>query len=212
MSLQKRGRTWHLRRRVPARYHSVDAREAIYLSLHTDSELVARQKMPIVWQEQVNSWETRLAGDTEDAEQRYAAAQDLACLRGMRYMPAGRVAALPREELLQRVEMVQKPDGKPDAGLAVAVLGAAAEPPIRLSRALELYWGLARDRTLGKSPDQVRRWENPRKKADRNAIAVMGDREIAEITRDNMLDFRDSSHRRGPPFWMRVYAGSSRKC
>jgi len=191
MSLQKRGRTWHIRRRVPTRYRSIDAREAVYLSLHTDSEMVARQKMPIIWQEQVNSWEARLAGDTEDAEQRHAAAQDLARLRGMRYLPAGRVAALPREELLQRVEMVQKPDGKPDSGLAVAVLGGAAEPPIRLSRALELYWGLARDRTLGKSPDQVRRWENPRKKAVRNAIAVMGDREIAEITRDNMLDFRD---------------------
>lgn len=64
MSIMKRGRVWHLRRRVPRRYRAVDRREAVYLSLHTDSEMIARQKMPVVWQEQVNAWEALLAGDT----------------------------------------------------------------------------------------------------------------------------------------------------
>lgn len=191
MSIMKRGRVWHLRRRVPRRCRAVDRREAVYLSLHTDSEMIARQKMPIVWQEQVNAWEALLAGDTEDAEHRHAAAQDLARLRGLRYLPAPRVAALPREDLLQRVAMVQRRDGSADHQLAVAVLGGAAEPPITISRALELYWGLARDRNLEKSPDQIRRWQNPRKKAIANLIAVIGDKPLAGISADDMLDFRD---------------------
>lgn len=194
MAIMKRGRTWHLRRRVPRRYQSVDGREAVYLSLHTDSEMVARQKEPIVWQEQVNSWEALLAGETEDAEKRFAAAQNLARLRGLWYLPAVRVAELPREELLKRIELSKGRDGRADHREAAAILGGVAEPPISISRALELFWPLARDRIQGKSADQLRRWKNPRKKAIRNLINVIGDKPIADISRHDMLDFRD--------FWM----------
>ena len=75
----------------------------------------------------------------------------------MRYLTAPQVAALPRKELLQRVEMVQRRDGSADHQRAVAVLGGAPEPPITLSGALDLYWGLTRDRNLEKRPDQIRR-------------------------------------------------------
>lgn len=191
MNLMRRGRVWHLRRRVPAQFRSVDRREAVYLSLHTDSETVARHKAPIIWQEQINSWEARMLGDSEDAEQRWEAAQTLARLRGLRYLPAARVATLPREELLHRVEMIQQRDGSADPQVAVAILGGASEPPITISRALKLYWGLSRDRNLEKSPDQARRWGNPRKKAITNLIRVIGDKPVAEISADDMLDFRD---------------------
>jgi integrase len=62
---------------------------------------------------------------------------------------------------------------------------------ITVSRALELYWALAKDKTLGKSDDQLRRWKNPRKKAIRNFLDVVGDKPLAEITGDDMLNFRD---------------------
>ncbi len=51
--------------------------------------------------------------------------------------------------------------------------------------------GLAADKTLGKSDDQLRRWKNPRKKAVRNFIEVVGgDKALPDITGDDMLDFR----------------------
>ena len=59
-----------------------------------------------------------------------------------------------------------------------------------MSTALELYWTLAREQTLGKSSDQIRRWANPRKKAVGNFIRVVGDKPLEAITRDDMLDFR----------------------
>lgn len=191
MGITRRGRVWHLRKRVPRRYAGVDSREAVYLSLHTDSETVARQKAVLVWQAQLDAWEARLAGDTSDAERRFHAAQELARIRGVRYLTVERVAELPREELLERVERVRQSNGQADPQEAVALLGGVAEPPITLSRALALYWGLARDRTIGKSPDQLRRWENPRKKAIGNLIAVIGDKPLAEITGEDMLAFRD---------------------
>ncbi|GGE15182.1 integrase [Primorskyibacter flagellatus] len=134
--------------------------------------------------------EAKQAGDTADAERRYEAARRLAKSRGFRFLAADRVAELPREELLARVEAVPAPAGEPDAIEAAAVLGGAQEPPIIVTRALELYWTLAADKKRGKSPDQLRRWENPRKKAVKNFVEVVGDKALPEITPDDMLDFR----------------------
>jgi integrase len=138
----------------------------------------------------VEAWEARLAGDTEDAETRFAAAQELARIRGHRYLDLGRVAKLPLRELVERVEAVSVGGGRPDPAETAALLGTAQEPQITVTKALGLYWTLAREKTLGKSDDQLRRWKNPRIKAVRNFVSVVEDKPIGEITRDDMLDFR----------------------
>lgn len=189
--LMKRNNTYHLRRRVPVRYRAVEPRDSIYVSLHTDSKSVAEQKASLVWQHQLEAWEAKMAGDVEDAERRFAAAQSLAKIRGFRYMPAPKIAELPRDELLARVEAVAQRYGAADPREAAAVLGGAPEPAITVSRALEMYWGFSRDLILGKSHDQMRRWRNPRVKAIRNFISVIGDKAISDISRDDMLDFRE---------------------
>lgn len=191
MTIVRRGATYYLRRRVPLRYRRVETREMIQFSLHTDSESVAKSKAPVAWGHLIEGWEARLAGDTGDAEKRFAAARDLAAARGFRYLPAPQVASLPREDLLERIEAVPVRNGKPDATEAAALLGGAQEPQITISRALALYWSLAADRTIGKSEDQLRRWRNPRVKAIKNLIDVIGDKPLAEVTGDDMLDFRN---------------------
>lgn len=191
MKLQQRNNTYHLRKRVPTRFQRVERRKSFYVSLKTDSQTLAQQKASAIWNEQLEYWEARLAGDSEEAEKRHAAAQALAQMRGFRYLHAAQVAEQPREELLERVEAIPVKEGVPDTPVAAAVLGAVSEPPIPVSRALELYWDLAKDRTLNKSKDQLRRWKNPRKKAIRNFLDVVGDKPLAEITGDDMLTFRD---------------------
>lgn len=190
MSIVRRASTFHLRKRVPLRYRRVEPRVTVWISLHTDSESVAKQKAPVAWQHMIEAWEAKLAGDTGDAEKRFEAARELAAARGYRYLPAPQVAALPREELLARIEAVPVRKDAPDRREAAAILGGASEPKITVSRALELYWTLAADRTRGKSEDQMRRWKNPRKKAVANFLAVVGDKALAEISGDDMLDFR----------------------
>jgi hypothetical protein len=155
--IHRRNNTFHLRRRVPKRYQDVESRKIVEVSLHTDSERVAAHKAEGAWAQLTEAWEARLAGDSEDAERRFAAAQELAAVRGHRYMSAPKVAQLPVEELLSRVEAVMGRDGKPDKTEAAALLGGAKEPAITVTRALDLYWSLAADKTRGKSEDQLRR-------------------------------------------------------
>ena len=186
--------TLYLYRRVPKRYASVESRTFVWLSLHTDSPSVAKSKEAAIWDLMVAAWEAKLASDTADAEQRFAAALDLAEVRGFRYLRADQVAKLPVEDLRDRFKAVagfrDEPD-KPDMLDAAALLGGAKEPPLTVSRCLDLYWTLAKDKTLGKSEDQLRRWKNPRIKAVKNFIAVVGDKAIQDITGDDMLDFRN---------------------
>lgn len=186
-------KTYYLYRRVPARYASVDQRTYVNISLKTDSHDQASKKATIIWHELEEAWEAKLAGDTDDAELRFAAARELADKRGFRYMPATQVAALPYDELVKRLETVRKDtakNGTADQKTAAAVLGGADEPAITVSRALEIYWTLTDDKTLKKSEDQLRRWKNPRIKAVKNFVEVVGDKPIAKITADDMLDFR----------------------
>jgi len=112
----------------------------------------------------------------------------------LRHPPDHAVALDQDGELRDRFAAVSgfkdTPDS-PDTLDAAALLGGAKEPPLTVSKALEHYWTLAKDKTLGKSEDQLRRWKNPRKKAVGNFIAVVGDKAIKDITGDDMLDFRN---------------------
>lgn len=189
LALMRRGKTLWLRNRVPARYSRIESRKEVWLSLHTDSESIATMKAGQVWDAQIEAWEARLAGDTEQASERFDAVQKLAQIRGYRYLCAQNVSMLPREELLARIETVEAQRAEPLE--AVALLGGVAPPAITVEGALELYWGFSRDKIQGKSEDQIRRWKNPIKKAIRNFMDVVGDRPIAEITGDDMLDFRE---------------------
>lgn len=194
MSIQKRNKTYHIRKRVPTRYKSVEPRETVWISLHTDSEAIAKIKEPTVWANMIEAWEARLSGDTSDAEAQYEAARELAAARGYRFLSAERLERLPTADFNQRVDEVMKHsrDGKPDMAMAKALLGGAATPSITVSRALELYWEVkGKTEIAGKSPDQLRRWKNPRIKAFKNFIEVNGDIPISEIGADEMLAFRE---------------------
>ena len=187
--IKKRGDVYYLYKRVPRRYKAVDRRSTLWMSLSTDSESEAKRKAPEVWDMMIGSWERRLAGEVKSAEIRYEAARNEAARRGFRYMPIEEVAALPLEERIERT-LAAAPYNVIDSFRANAVLGGVAQPAITISRALELFWDLSKDRVIGKSEDQLRRWKNPRKKAITNLIAEIGDKPIAEITADDMIEFR----------------------
>ena len=181
----------HFRKRVPRRFAGIEDREYVWISLHTDLEEVARRKAGAVWEEMLEAWEAKLHGDTEDYDERLAAAKHLAGIRGFRYLPSKQVAKLPADQFYDRVRKVMRRDGTFDMKEAEAALGAVPKPKLTLSQCLKEFWRLAADRTVGKSEDQIRRWRNPRIKAMKNLIDVIGDQEIGAITADDMLDFRE---------------------
>jgi len=190
MALRSRNGRVYLYKRVPKRYASVEVRRFIWLSLHTDSVSLAESKASATWAQMVEGWEAKLAGDTGDAEARFEAARELAAVRGFRYLSAPTVAKLPLEEILTRIETIGENRRGSDQKDAAAMLGGAPEPLITVTRALELFWLLASDRTIGKSKDQIRRWKNPRIKAVANFVNLVGDKALQSITGDDMLDFR----------------------
>lgn len=191
LNLIRRGSILYLRKRVPRRYRPVEPREFILLSLHTDSELEAQTKAATIWNETLLAWEARLDGKSDDAAVRFAAAKNLAARRGFAYLPAAEVARLPLPEIMARAEAAMRPDGHMDPADAVALLGGAKPPKLTVSQALDDYWKRAKANTLGKSEDQLRRWKNPRKKAFRNFVDVVGDLPIEDLTTKDLLKFKD---------------------
>ena len=99
MPLLKRGSIFRLRRRVPRWYGAVEPRLTVWVSLHTDSQEIAENKAKRTWAQMIEGWEARLSGDSADAEARFAAAQELAAVRGFRYLDVDRVKRLPVNEL-----------------------------------------------------------------------------------------------------------------
>lgn len=190
MAILKRGSTYHFKMRVPARYAKIERRSFVFMSLRTDSESIAREKEPLVRAELIEAWEAEVRGAQSIARERFEAAKDLAARRGFNWRPAKEVAELPLNELLDRVEASEGTRGEPDAFRAEAMLGGAQEPVLNVTAALEAFWDLAADKTRGMSPDQIRRWRNPRIKAVNNFVDVVGNLEVSKITADDMLDFR----------------------
>lgn len=143
-----------------------------------------------MWQQMIQHWEALLAGNGEAAGQRLDAAREIARSRGLTYQPAIKILEGPLEDMLRRVEAISAPKGRPNVTEARALLGTVPDPGLTVSKALNLFWQMTTSEMLGKSEDQVRRARNPVIKAIRNFIDVVGDKNIANITRDDMLDFR----------------------
>ena len=182
-----RNRTYYLRRRVPARFAAVESRKTVWFSLKTDSKTVAEKKASLVWESLIVGWEAQLAGCSDDAVARFEAAREIAARHGFRYLPIRDLQNLPFEDILARVELLL---GRNNDGLVPPISGTVELPGLTVSEALKAYWELTPDQVRGKSPDQRRRWVNPRKKAIQNFIKVVGDVPVSQITRNVMLNFR----------------------
>ena len=182
-SIIQRGGSWYLRRRVPKRYASIEARSQIWKSLHTDSRSVAASKAEKVWLELVEGWEAKLAGRSSDAAERFRAAQALADVRGFRFLSAEDVAKQPLEDILARIASIPIVDGTPDRVEAAALLGAADEPAVMLSDLVAHVEPLAAADNRHKNQNQMRIWRTPRQRAVTNLkAAIGGDLPVAELT------------------------------
>ncbi|TJZ85850.1 integrase [Paracoccus hibiscisoli] len=185
-----RENTWHIRKRVPVRYSAVEPRTIVHISLHTDSRALAQSKAGDVWREMLEAWEAKLVGQDKAAEDRMAAARNLAQRRGYRYLSAPDVAQLPVADLLTRLESTVDGAGRFDPREADAALGLASPPVLTVEQALDAFYDVAIEDLRGKNDDQIRRWKNPRIKATRNFIEVVGNKALAEVTTDDMYAFR----------------------
>jgi len=181
-----RGSKYYLRKAVPKRFADVDSRKEVWVSLKTDSASEAKNRAKRAWQEMVNGWEAKLAGDFKLANHLFSEAKREAQRLGFAYKTPAEIAELPLAEILERVE--KSAEGPKQAN---AVLGLIPPPVVTVSAALELFFEVSTDKIIGKTSDQIRRWRNPRKKAIALFIEAIGDKPISQITSDDMLKFRE---------------------
>jgi integrase len=190
MGVFRRGRWWHLRKRVPKDFEHLDGRRPVVIALHTDSESEAKARAVDAERALWAYWRALEAGEGGDAAERYAAALQLATRRGVVYRTAAELASGPLEELVRRlVRLGRSPEGADDA-VVDAELGGAPAPPMTLSRALDAFVAEVGDRAAGKSENQRRKWIAPRRKAVANFIALRGDKGLDAITREDALALR----------------------
>ncbi|MBE7169509.1 MAG: hypothetical protein INR73_02905 [Williamsia sp.] len=62
---------------------------------------------------------------------------------------------------------------------------------ITIADGLVRFWDFAKPKIMNKSPNQIRKWRNPRKSAINNLIHCIGDKPMQEVTRADILKFRD---------------------
>jgi integrase len=192
MSILLRGQTYYLRKRVPRRFKPVEDRDHILISLHTDSKLAAETKAKNVWNDMIDAWEASMDGEAAEAKDKMAAARELAAKRGFRFMSAREVSQLPYEALMHRIESVgMGRNHRPKEIEAAAILGGGRPEFPLLSEVLEIYWTATEAENLGKSADQIRRARAPRLKAFNNFIALVGDKQINHVTRDDFHALRN---------------------
>lgn len=197
--LKKRGNVWWYRRRVPEAFRRFDTRDVIETSLKTSSHDTARLRRDLIEKENKTYWDSLVAssfavdGDSEQirsaVSKRYQSAVMKAMMAGFTYVPTDRlVQEASLEELADRLLAVAEQGGK--GGLrerdAEALLGAAKEPDVRVSDALELLFEeIAVGDLLYKSEQQQRSWKKVKRTSIEYFIEVVGDLPMHEINRED---------------------------
>ena len=188
MALVQQGTIYYFVKRVPRRFAAYDVRKFVKVCLKTDSESEALRKVAEVEDNLEQYWVALSDGSGDEAK--YDAMVKLAAARGVRYRPEKELMSRGLDEVLRRIEALEPNEAK-DPVISGAVLGVAKRPTIKLSEINEMVFDLEKTKLVGKSADQVRRYKNPKLKAFKNLVGILGDVDIASIERDDALEFRD---------------------
>jgi len=185
----KRGKWFYYKRRVPKEIQDYYDKTVIQTSLKTDSEQLAKQRATIFNSELERLWETLVLDNDQETSSKLSKAKHIARIHGFSYSPATHIANQPIEEIIQRVNAV-KDDIASHPEKVEAILGKHEENKLSLSNSLEVFFDFQKPNLSNKSPQQIIRWQNPRKKAVKNVMQVIGDMPVNEITRQDILKFR----------------------
>ncbi|MDJ0683479.1 MAG: tyrosine-type recombinase/integrase [Alphaproteobacteria bacterium] len=183
-------------RRVPVDLTDVLRERQFKRSLkHRDQRLPAFKAAYDAVHHEVESYIAKLRRGVAapEAHQAYELAVVRAQRLGFDLRPMAELAsdAASVEDLVARLIAVEKAIGDRADRTVDAVLGAVEQPSLTMADALEKYVALHKTDIRDKNENQRRRWRNPLDLAVRNFHAVVGEKALAEITRDDALTFRE---------------------
>jgi integrase len=191
----KRDGTWYLIRRVPKEFTELDRRVLVRISTEipvVDDPRGVRAKDVV---RQLNDeleayWRGMRDGRSHDARLRFEAAQQRARSLGLAYSTNAELADGPTSEIIKRIQLLLARNAIENETEVAAILGGERRPVMRLSSLVAMFEELESQNLLSMSPNQIKKWRNPKKRALANLIEVVGDMDIASLTRDHGMQFR----------------------
>jgi integrase len=186
---------WHYNRRVPLNVSPYDkrtfARQTTKIRVADDPRGIKAGKIA----ERINAeteafWLMSLKGNPAEAQAHYDAARAQARGFGFDYLTADQFKTLSPLERVQRLEAARDAPQSHEPAAVASVLGGVPVPRLMLSDLLDKFEHINRAGLMDLSPDQMRKWRNPKRRAVENFISVIGDRPLTEVTRSEALDFR----------------------
>ncbi|WP_131194336.1 tyrosine-type recombinase/integrase [Lichenihabitans psoromatis] len=193
--LTRRDGWWHFARRVPEPFTGLDKRGIVKQSTKVrvadDPRGIRAGKVA----GQINAeleiyWRALSDGRSAEAAVRYEAARLRSRQLGFDYTPAEQLAERPMRELATRLQSFLSIEQKEGGSAAASLLGGVPVPQIQLSNLFAEFEKLSRAGNNDFSPDQLRKWRNPKLRAIANLIAKIGDKPINHVTRGDTLDFQ----------------------
>lgn len=173
---------WTLKRNVPVRYHAVENRRQIWRTLSAANHLKAQKEAEAFWKQCLVSWERKLiaTGHIKSQENRLASLQ--VHNAGFAYLPISKVAILPIEDLLARIEKIaQNSAGELDLCMADALLGLLPEPRL-ISDIFSAYRSYAfKIETISDAPQRIRQRQVGDMRAVNKLIQFFGDVDITSL-------------------------------
>ncbi|UGY28174.1 tyrosine-type recombinase/integrase [Bradyrhizobium septentrionale] len=189
---------WYYRRRVPKAVLSLLApgtKPIVKLStgIHVidDPDGIRATKTAVKFDEaQERDWALRVEGRTDEASHLTVASIARAKVHGYRYRPADEVAGLPLNEVLGRIEALMRNGTINQKIDRTALLGGVSKSSVLLNKAAASYNEFLRADHNGKSPNQLLKAEKKKEAAMRRFIAVVGDKDLLAVSREDALAFR----------------------
>ncbi len=194
--LRARDGAWYYWRRTPTAFAELEKRTFVRVSLKIavsdDPKGVRAARAAVAVNAEIEAyWRGLVDGRAAEAAARFKAARVRARMVGFDYATAEALAAdRPVLDVLARIEELVARREVEDPTAVSALLGGEPPPEILLSGLIDAHEAIVSAGLSKLSPDQLRKWRNPKKRALANLLAVIGDKPIAKVTRGDALDFR----------------------
>lgn len=184
------GKNYYVRR-IPGDLKKYDPRPFIKISLKTEDPEEAKAKAAVQNKAVEDYWRSLVAANkVHGADTGWKDAVNLSRAYQFTYKPMAELvekATVP--DLVNRMQTLKKIGVKKRT--TEALLGGAGKPVLRLSVVQEQWFDLCKPNLTGKTEEFIIKWENKRKRALKNLIAIVGDKDFSSLTRRDFLDLED---------------------
>jgi len=180
----RRNRRHHYRRRVPRCYRHMHTSGVVQVPLDTDSQVIASQRAVCVSEILETYWRTGEQSNTDS----FATVLEFLRRTGFKYLSKDElVQSEDLQGLIHRIDIAYRSE---NAQTTAAMLGNVRVPRLPLSKVGEEYIQFEQANLLGHSEEQMRIWRNARIRAFNNFISIVGDKDFGELSREDLLAFR----------------------